>query len=278
MTSIPSTANPPKRMSIRRSSLKELETLIVFLIITVLVECLVVLYAMSVGVKDQMPLQWSFTFPGTASRYTLSISPLFNLVPIAVILTLVANWAYLRRQVLIRPGEPQRGKLGSAGKGVKRQRTLAQRFVSTFSRRKKTTSPGREVRVRRTNVRSALIVLVPFSALLILISLFAYPALIYNAIATAYKNDPSLLNFVKGIGAAVTPIGRVFSPINSFLLAVAPGFRDFVVALGAIITPLATLDNDGKYLVFQNAAAWISTLVILFYGKYGLKSLRQARK
>jgi hypothetical protein len=277
MTSIPSTANPPKRMSIRRS-LRELETLILFLIITVLAEFLVVLYAMSIGVKDQMPLQWSFTFPGTASRDTLSISPLFHLVPIAVILTLLANWTYLRRQVLIKPGEPQRGKLGSAGKGAKGQRSLAQRLKFMFSRRKKTTSPGREVRVRRTNMRSALIVLAAFSALLILISLFAYPGLIYNAIATAYRNDPSLLNFVKGVGAAVAPIGAVFSPINSVLRGAAPGFRDFVIALGAIITPLATLDNDGKYLVFQNAAAWISTLVILFYGKYGRKSIQLTRK
>jgi len=278
MTSIPSTANPPKRMSIRRTSLRELETLVLFLIITVLVEYLVVLYAMSIGVKDQMPLQWSFTFPGTASRDTLSISPLFHLVPIAVILTLVANWTYLRRQVLIKPGEPQRGKLGTAGKGGKGQRTLAQRVVFMFSRRRKTASPGGGVRVRRTNVRSALIVLVAFSALLILISLFAYPGLIYNAIATAYMNDPSLLNFVRGVGAAVAPIGAVFSPINTVLLGAAPGFRDFVVALGVIITPLATLDNDGKYLVFQNAAAWISTLAILFYGKFGRKSIRQARK
>lgn len=277
MTSTPSAENRTNRLSIRPQTLRELEMQILFLTIAVLVEILVVLYAIRIGVKDQMPLQWSFTFPGTAFRDTLSISPLFHLVPIAVILTLVANWTYLRRQVLIKPGEPQRGKLGTAGKGGKGQRTLAQRLVFMFSRRRKTASPG-GVRVRRTNVRSALIVLVAFSALLILISLFAYPGLIYNAIATAYMNDPSLLNFVRGVGAAVAPIGAVFSPINTVLLGAAPGFRDFVVALGAIITPLATLDNDGKYLVFQNAAAWISTLVILFYGKFGRKSIRQARK
>jgi hypothetical protein len=250
---------------------------ILFLTIAVLVEILVVLYAIRIGVKDQMPLQWSFIFPGTASHITLSISPLFHLVPIAVILTLAASWTYLRKQVLIRPSEPQKGTPNIGGRSAKGQRrTLAERLG--FARRKKTATLGRGVRFRRTNIRSTLIVLGAFSALLILISLFAFPWLIYNAIATAYENNPSVLNFVKGVGATVTPIGKFLWPINNVLLGAAPGFRNFVLALGGAIAPLANMDNDGKYLVFQNAAAWISTLGILFYGRFGRRSLRQTRK
>lgn len=274
MTSMPA-QNPPNRMSIRRTSLKELRTLIPFLIIAVLVESLVVLYAMIIGVKDQAPLQWSFNFSGT-SRVTLAISPLFHLVPIAVVVTLLTSWTYLRRQVIIKPSESQRGKQSIAGKRAKgKQETLAHKLRFTFWRRKKTTSPGR-VRVRRTSVRSALIVFAAFSALLLLISLFAYPRLIYQAIAYAYGNDPSLLGFIRSIGAALAPVGAVFSPINSALWWAAPGFRNFVLALGALISPVATLDPAGKYLVFQNAAAWISTLIILFYGRYGRKGFGQA--
>lgn len=277
MTPMPA-QNPPNRMSIRRTSLKELRTLIPFLIIAVLVESLVVLYAMILGVSDQTPLQWSFNFPGT-SRVTLAISPLFHLVPIAVVLTLLASWTCLRRQVITKPSEAQRGKQSIAGKRAKgKQETLAHRLRFTFWRRKKTTSPGRQVRVRRTSVRSALIVFAAFSALLLLISLFAYPRLIYQAIANAYENDPSLLGFIKSIGAALAPVGAVFSPINSALWWAAPGFRNLVLALGALISPVATLDNAGKYLVFQNAAAWISALIILFYGRYGRKGFGQVGK
>jgi hypothetical protein len=37
---------------------------------------------------------------------------------------------------------------------------------------------------------------------------------------------------------------------------------------------LADLDNVGKYLFFQNIAAWVSALVTLFYGEYTRKSYR----
>jgi hypothetical protein len=37
---------------------------------------------------------------------------------------------------------------------------------------------------------------------------------------------------------------------------------------------LADLDNVGKYLFFQNIAAWVSALVALFYGEYIRKSYR----
>lgn len=275
MTSTPPAENRTKRLSIRPQTLRDLETLILFLIIAVLVEVLVVLYAMRIGVKDQMLLQWSFT----ATHTTLSISPLFDLVPLAVIVWLGASWSYLRKQVFIRPSEPQRGTPNIPGRGAKAQkRTLAQRLGITFSSRKKTANLGRGVRSRRTNIRSALIVLGAFSALLVLISLFTFPQLIFNAIATAYENDPSLLNFVRGVGAAVTPIGEFLWPINNVLRGSAPGFRNFVLAFGGAISGLATMDNDGKYLVFQNASAWISTLAVLFYGKYGRKGFRQTGK
>jgi hypothetical protein len=273
-----STQNPPNRVAIRRTKLKGLGTSFLFLIIAVLVECLVVLYAMSLGVKDQKLLQWSFNFPGTGLNATLAISPLFHLVPIAVVLTLVSSWTYLKRQVVTRPSEAQRGKPSSVSKGRKGQKkTFVGRIRSAFSRKERT-SFGREARFRRANLRSALIVLLVFSALLLMISLFAYPSLLYQAVGSIYENNPALLSFLKGVGAAVAPIGAVFSSINSALLSASPGFRDFVLAIGLPIEPLASLDNAGKYLVFQNGAAWLSAFIVLFYGKYGRKSLRRTRK
>jgi hypothetical protein len=272
-----SNQNPSNRVAVGRTSPKGLGTSLLFLIIAVMVETIVVLYAISLGVKDQAPLQWSFTFPGTKLNLTLAISPLFHLVPIAVVLTLVSSWTYLKRQLVTMPGGAQRGKL-SVSRHVKRpKKTLVSRIASAFSRKEDTGNLGK-TRLRRSNVRSALIVLILFSALLFLISLFAYPTLPYQAVENAYENNASLLGFVKGTGAALAPIGAVFSSINDALLSAAPGFRDFVLTVGLLVTPLTTLDDAGKYLVFQNGAAWISVFIVLFYGKYGRKGFRQIRK
>jgi hypothetical protein len=271
-----STQNPSNRAVIRRTSLKRLGTSLLFLIIAVLLETIVVLYAISLGVKDQA-LQWSFTFPGTKLNLTLAISPLFHLVPIAVLLTLFSSWTYLKRQLVTRPVVAQRGKLNVSGHVKRPKKTLISRIKSAFSRKEDTASLGK-TRLHRANVRSALIVLIVFSALLLLISLFAYPTLPYQVIGNLYENNPSLLGFVKGTGAALAPIGAVFSSINNALLSAAPGFGGFVLTVGLVVTPLATLDNAGKYLVFQNGAAWISVFIILFYGKYGRKGFRQTRK
>jgi hypothetical protein len=275
---IVSTQNPPNPVGFGRKTLKELGTLFLFLITAVLVEFVVVVYAMSLGVKDQSPLQWSSTFPGTGLNLTFTISPLFHLVPIAVILTLFSSWTYLKRQVITKPGEPQRGKPSSISKHMKEQKkTVERRIGSPFSRKEKTMSLAK-VRSRRTNLRSALIVLTVFLALLVMISLLTYPMLLCHAVGSIYENNPSLISFSKSVAAALAPVGAVFSSINNALLAASPIFRDFVLTIGLPIEPLATLDDAGKYLVFQNAAAWISAFIVLFYGKYGRKASWQTRK
>ena len=267
-----SAENPSSRVSARWTTLKGLTPLLVFLIMAVVIEVFVVFYAMSLGVQDQALLQWSFVFPGTSSTVTLAISLLFNLVPVLVVLTLAASWVYLRRKVVFRPAEMQRaraGNIGRRGKGKKGSEPSKSKGQAALA--------GRS-RFARANVRSALIVLLLFSALLLMISLFTYPRALYRAVASIYENNPSFLSFVKGVGTSLASIGAVFSSINGALMAAAPGFRDFVLGLGMVISPLSSLDSVGKYLVFQNAAAWISALIVLSYGEYWRKGFRQKRK
>jgi hypothetical protein len=61
-------------------------------------------------------------------------------------------------------------------------------------------------------------------------------------------------------------------------LSGSAGFRDFAVGLGNVISPLSSLDNAVKYLVFQNAAAWICALIVLYYGEFGRKSHQYKKK
>jgi hypothetical protein len=137
----------------------------------------------------------------------------------------------------------------------------------------------------RATIKSALTVLLAFIMFVVIVSLLTYPQLIYKTVASAYQNNPSLLNFVlsvdnstKAFAEAVPPIGWICTAVNNVLLTISPAIQDSGQSFGGLIGPLASLDNDGKYLVFQNAAAWISVLLILFYGEYLRKGYRYKKK
>lgn len=274
-----STQTPPqKRSVIHRTTLKGLAAIILFLIIATLIEYAVVLFAMNIGIREKPEelLQWIFSFPGTNRIVTITISPLFNLVPVAVIIALAFSWLYLKKQTAIRPYEAKRGKIEPAIKRRKesRVRKFFGRTKTGLLRVKGFAYLWQKIHSARATIRSALTVLIVFAAFILMISLFAYPRLIYQAISNVYQNNPSLLGFVKGTAQALAPLRGIFSPVNSALRGSAPGFRNFALSLGSVIGPLTSLDNTVKYLVFQNIAAWVSALLAVFYGEYIRKGYR----
>lgn len=282
--------------------MKGVAAIILFLLIATLVEYFVVLYAVNLEVKENPEnlLQWSFQFPGTDWTTTIAISPLFHLVPIAVIITLASSWSYLTKYVAVKPPKLLKGKSKPTKREKKRGLKEARKLTSKIShaaknffgkikfgllRVKGVAYLWKEIHFARATIKSALTVLLVFSVFMLTVSLLAYPRLIYGTISNAYQNNPSLLNFikstsssVKGIVEALAPIGWICSSISNALLSAAPGFRDFVLSLGALIKPLTDLDNAGKYLVFQNVAAWVSALTALFYGEYTRKGYRYKKR
>jgi hypothetical protein len=251
-------------------------------LLTTLLEILTVLYAISLGLKDTGLLQWSFQFPGASSSTTLTISPMFHLVPICVIVTLTFGWVYLSKRLATKRQEIRKGKI----EPLSRQRTEKRGIISKmrlafrdFSKRMKArfsgiNRAGQRMRLGRPTVRSAIAVLLIFGALVLIFSLFAYPDLIYQTVSNVYRANTGIRNFVEGVdgwarGAAqaLGPIGWLANSINSGLLSSAPAFRDSAVGFGGMISPLASLDDAGKYLAFQNAATLISVLLILLYGE-----------
>ena len=268
-----------KRVLIRWTTLRGMATLFLFTIIVALIELLIVLYATSLGVKDGSLLQWSFKFPGTEWNVTLAISPLFHLVPFSVVIALDASWMYLTKHLPIKRQELQKAKPSVARKSGKEQKTgFYGKVKSALTRTGGTQSAGRGIRITRSTVKSAVTILVVFLLLVFAVSLIVYPRMIYETITAAYASNPSLLDFVKGTGQALASAGSVFSSINDALVAASPGFRDFAQGVGGAISPLANMDGAGKYLVFQNAAAWVSAFVALFYGEYGQKNYRYKKK
>jgi len=253
---------PPRRLFVHWATLKGLAAIILFFIITVLIEYLVVIYAISLGAAEN-PQNVIFGF----------ISPLFNLVPIAVIITLVASWTFLTRYIAVRPSETQRPKAGPPSKRGKKQRFRSVRkffgrVESGLLKFKGVTYVWQKIHFARATIKSALAVIIAFSALILLVSLLAYPQLVYLTVSNAYKTNPALLNLVKGISQALAPVGQALASMNSAFISAAPTFRNFVVGVSAVTSPLMNLDATGKYLVFQNVAAWTSALTALVYGVY----------
>ena len=257
--------NPQKRLVIRWTTLRGLAAIVVFLLITVLVEYGVVAYAMSLGVQEN-PEDMIFGM----------ISPLFHLVPAAVTVALVSSWVYLTKHAAIGPKQTWKGKAGSVARQSKQgglKKTLG-RIRRGLLKLESFAYFWRKIHFARATIKSAITVLLAFAVIMLIVSLLAYPQAVYQTVIAAYQNNPSLLGFVQGGGQALASVGGAFSGINNALLSAAPGFRDFCIGVGNVIRPLADLDNAGKYLVFQNAAAWVSGLTVLFYGQYGQKGFR----
>jgi hypothetical protein len=292
-----STEKPPKRLIFHWKTFKGLAAILLFLIVAVLIEYLIVLYAINLGVKDETLLKWDFQFPGTDWIITITISPLFHLVPTAVIIALVSSWTYLTRHIAVRPLKKWKEKVKPVAKrrkerGFKGLKKLKSKIRGFFGRVKSgllrirgVAYLWRKIHFARATIKSALTVLLIFGALILFVSLLTYPQLIYWTVSNTYQNNPLLLgfmksvsNFGKGIADAVAPIGWICSAVNNALLSIAPEFRDFVVSLGGLIKPLVELDDVGKYLVFQNVATWISALTALFYGGYKGKIYRYKKR
>lgn len=241
----------PRNPLLRWKTQRGLASIIIFLIIAFIIEYVVVVYAMSLGVQEK-PENKIFGF----------ISPMFHLVPLTVVVALFFSWVYLTRQVTIKPKDM--GKMGFASKQRKENR-IKQFFGKV------------KAKLLKATVESALTIIITFAIFILLISVLAYPSLIFLTITNAYKSSPSFLGFINGTAEAFASVGGIFSGLNGAIVAAAPGFRDSVLSLGAVIRPLINLDNAGKYLFFQNAAAWISAFIVLFYGEFVRKSPRYRR-
>jgi hypothetical protein len=263
---------PQRRLVVRWATLKGLAAIILFFMITVLIEYVVVIYAISLGAaENQQNVILGF------------ISPLFHLVPIAVIITLVASWTFLTRYTAVRPSEAQRPKAGPPSKRGKKQRFRSVRkffgrIESGFLKIRGVTYIWHKIHFARATIKSALTVILVFSALILLVSLMANPQLVYLTVTNIYKTNPALLNFVKGISQALAPVGQALSSVNSAFVSAAPAFRNFVVSLSAVTRPLINLDATGKYLVFQNVAAWTSAVTALVYGVYTRNHYRYRKR
>jgi len=269
---------------IRWPRLRRPISIIVFLVLASLVEYLVILGALNLGLQDTSVLQWSFQFPGTSWPVVLSISPLLNLVPVCIVITLGFSWVYLTRRTSLKRQEIRRGRVEPARRQKSGKKGIMWKIShagSDYSRRVRTGLSNNKVGkyLSQVSVKSALAVLVVFIAFVLLFIVLAYPRLIYNVVTDAYRTNRGLFNFVigadgwaKGVAQTVAPIGWIGTFVNNGLLSAASTVGIIGTSLGGALTPIATLDNMGKFLFLQNVATWISVFVVLIIGERAGKS------
>lgn len=242
--------------------LKDFGYKILFLALAVLVELGIVEFAISMGVTDTTTLNLG----------VITISPLFHILPIIVILVLTLSWLYLNEALRL-ASYRRRGKTEERF----RKKMKFRRFkkINEFFSRIKLPESIRKKVLENNPFKGAFITLVFFVSLVLIAYLTVYPNLLYNFTYSLFKTNPSVLDFViavrnlaSSIGQTLSPLGQVASSIDSSLKSAAPRFRDTFSGFGVLIENLAGLNASSKYVLCQTLAAWVPALAILAYGKY----------
>jgi len=271
-----------KRLIFRWTAPKGFVAIVLFFALAFLFECLMVYFFTFSGLTDN----FAFRF------FTITISPLFHLMPVGVIFVLISSWAYLTKYVAVMPRRtlPAKKPLETHRRQPRRARktrfksfrNFFRRIGAAFLRIRGVSYVQQRLFFARAAVKSTATVLTVFLVSVLALYILVYPNLFHNLAIGLYSANPSFHGFVlktietsKGLAQALSPIGWLASAIDGALRAVAPGFRNAIEGLGSSMTgPLTNVDLVWKYTLCQNAAAWISAIVALAYGEYTSRMYR----
>ncbi len=288
---------PWRRLFFRWTAPKGFAAMASFLGLAFLIEYLVVYFFLSLGLTDKSLLQLSLTSP----TFTITISPLFHLIPLSVILVLALSWIYLVKQVAViprgrgtvkrAPTAPRKQYSGASRRRFKSIRRLSKALSKRFQKVSQSLSGfykrmasatlkirgisymAQHLHFARATVKSAVNILAVFLAAAVALYLLGRPRTIQDLVVSFYAGNPSFLDLTVKLWEWWET-----SALNKALLAAAPGFRNILLALGApIVNSMVRLDLAGKYLVCQNVAAWASAMATLAYGRY-VSSLYRIQK
>jgi len=289
-----------RRLVFRWTALKGLAAIVLFLVLALIIEFFIVAFFSSSGLADQFLLTKILRIPGTSSSFTITVSPLYHLIPLGAIFVLVSSWTYLTRYLAViprrvRPLKTTRPPTKKYPKAKKRRFKSFGRFSRWVSKKLQRASwvfRGFYLRVSRAllrvrgisyvverlffaraAIRSAVIVLVVFLISALGLYLLTYPTLIYDLAVGLHKGNLAFHGFVLKTIEMTTGLRHVFSPVNNVLTTTALGFYTAFEGFGASFTqPLITLDLVSKYTLCQNFAAWISALIAWIYGQYSART------
>lgn len=287
--------------SIFRRTKKGLAATILFFAFAIIIEYLIVASFLSYGLLDKFLLTQTFQFPGLNISFTLSISPLFHLIPIGVIFVLGANWVYLTRCVTLQPHKVETSKRRPAMPRERYQKPKSRHFklIRQFSKslRKWFERVSRSFEAFSNRISAAFLrirgvsylahrlflaraTLKRFAAILAIFIVSAFglyllfqPTLLYDIVAGFYAGNTVLQSMIKGI--ASSPVGGLTTAVSNAFAGIAIWFWNTFEDAGKLAVSLVQLDLTWKYVICQNIAAWVSALAVWVYGKYSSRLYRR---
>ncbi len=287
------TATHRRRLRVKWTAPKGLAALILFFIISVIIEVLLISAFQALGLSDQNAWTSTFQVPSTNWSFTVSVSPLLHLLPLSVIIVLLTSWTYLTKSTAFIPHRIESTKRPPPPRPTQESRRFksTRRFFKNLSRKLQRVSkrlksdvqktPGigyisQRLSFARIAVKSASTILAIFILVTTGLLLIEYPDLIHQLTLNMYRGSPALHGFVigvgqwlQGVGASVPPLGDLGASFNNALVSAAPGFRHSIEAAGASLTnPIFQLDVVGKYALSQNLAAWTAAVIALLFSAY----------
>ena len=269
-----------RRLTFRWTAPKGLFTLGLFLSFALISEFFMVSFFTGAGLKEA----FAFKF------FTINVSPLFHLLPLSVILVLVSSWIYFTKYLVKRSHRKSPAKtLRISRKRTSRRRTrmnVLQRIVAVFGnffskignffgRFRGVSSVQQRLSFGRLALESTVTVLTIFLLSIIIFSVLVYPRIFTDFAVGLYSTNSALHGFLLQLNGILQAI---LSPINGVLNAFAPSLRNvFESLVPSKSQSLSGGDLLWRYVFCQNAAAWISALAALIYGKYFFNTYRRIK-
>jgi hypothetical protein len=274
-----------KRLILRWYTRKAAVILILFLLLAIFIEYAIVRFSLSLGVTDVSMLTKTLRFPDAGMSFTIAISPLFHLIPVGVVITLVFSWMHLAKHIAVRPRKITPEKKASEEKKRLRLERARRFFEKVEETLESVSRKWRRLFFAQAAVKSALGVLAVFVVVVFVVYVTVYPDLIGDLTVDFYNGSPPALetvaktvDFAGKVGQVLTPLGWLASLIDSALKTAAPEFRSVIQGFGTSISPLVRMDAVEKYILCQNIAAWAPALITLTYGQYVSHFRRRSRK
>ena len=295
-----SSEKPLKRLIFRWTALKGLTAIVLFFILALFIEYIMVYLFLSSGLTDKFLISQVFQVPGTSFSFTITISPIFHLMPLGVIVVLVSSWTYLTKYIAVVPrrllaprkAQEARRKHYARAKKVRfksirqlskkigrRLRGVSRRISAAVRRIRGVSYVLQRLSFAKATIKSAATILAIFLTSVFALSMLSYPSLIHDRVIGLYGANPWFHEFVLKTIETARAVGWVLSSVDNALHAVAPSFRNALEGFGTVMSePLARLDIEWKYAVCQNVAAWISAIVALVYGRYASRLYRRYKR
>jgi hypothetical protein len=223
-----------------------------------------------------------FMGSGLTDASQLLVSPLFHILPLAVIIVLVLSWTYLTKHVAIRPYRKVSTKVSKSRRHPRRRThksktSITETITNILGKIGSAFSSGDHSNVSQRRsfgsvaFESGVTVLTVFLLAIILSAVLVYPRLFTDFAVEFYSKTSGLQGFLQSLAEGAVSIA-------SGLESIAPGFRSAFEGLVSSTSPSLTGGNLlWSYVFCQNAAAWISAISALVYVRYFSKTYRGSK-